>query len=209
MDGDAFLDSVRESNATALNRLGSEKALIANTSASLDRQTVLETTATAELRAAETFEAWAADEASERASEAFADAAERERTHYERVCELGEIDDIDPDADALHTYLRGLDETVPRAAPGLVARPLIASRSLLQVINFFVNEGDDSTANVFRELRKETDEQAKSGTAVLEDIYDADDWNSAEDAATAAIETAYEEYADRLEEMGVDPKPVC
>jgi hypothetical protein len=209
MDEADFVERVRESNATALQRLGSEKALVATTNASLDRETVLEQAAAAEARAAATFEAWAEDESNDAARTAFADAAERERNHYDAVCELGEIEVTDPPADALHRYLRGLDGTVERVGAGLVGRPLVASRSLLQVINFFVNEAETTAADAFRDLRSETDEQVETGAEVLASVCESDDWDRAARAAGDAIDAAYTEYAETLDEMGVDPKPVC
>lgn len=210
MDGSEFVERVRSANETALTRLGSEKALVATTEAALDRKTVLEAAAAAEARAAATFESWSDDEADERAREAFAAAAEREREHYDRVCELGEVSVEDPPADALHDHLRGLEETVPRVGAGLVGRPLVASRSLLQVINFFVNEGENDAADVFRALRAETDDQAEAGGEVVADVCaDADDVDRAAAAAEAAIDAAYGEYAETLEGLGIDPKPVC
>jgi len=205
MDATAFLDSVRASNATELDRLGSEKALVAETAARLDAEHVLDAAAAAEARAAETLESWAADEPNDRAAAAFRDAAAREREHYRRVAELGGAAE-DPPADAFHEHLRGLEGTLPRAAAGLVARPLVASRTLLQVINFFVNEGDTAAAEAFRDLRSETDEAAERGAALVVDLGgDAE----AATAAGEAIGVAYDEYAATLEGMGVDPKPVC
>ena len=85
MDGETFLETVRESNATALDRLGSDKALVAATDAALERARVLETAAAAEARAAATFEAWADDDPDDRARAAFAEAADRERDEDWRV----------------------------------------------------------------------------------------------------------------------------
>ncbi len=207
MDANAFLDSVRESSRTELDRLGSEKALVAETAARLDRDHVLDAAAAAEARAAETFDLWAADEPNERAAAAFRDAAERERGHYRQVTELGGSAD-DPPADALHDRLRGLDSTLPRVSAGLVGRPLVASRTLLQVINFLVNEGGTNAAETFRTLRSETDETAEHGAELTVELCDTG-IERATDAASEAIEVAYADYADTLEGMGVDPKPVC
>jgi hypothetical protein len=207
MDGTSFVDQVREANATALDRLGSEKALVATTEAALETATVLETAAAAEARAAATFEAWADDEENDRARAAFTDAAEREREHYDRICDHGGVEAPDPSADALHETLREFDGTVERVAGGLVARPLVASRTLLQVINFFVNEADNTAAELFRELRAETDDQVETGAAVLDDI--CDDWDRAAAAAEEVIDAAYSEYAQTLDGLGIDPKPVC
>lgn len=210
MDSSEFIDRVRADNETALDRLGSEKALVATTRAALDRETVLETAAEAEARAAATFETWADDEADDEARAAFSETADRERDHYERVSALGEVDAEAPAPDGLHERLRGLDDTAARVGAGLVARPLVASRSLLQVINFFVNEGDNTAAETFRDLRTETDEQVEAGAALLDTICESDaDWERAAVAAGEAIDAAYAEYADSLDALGIDPKPVC
>jgi hypothetical protein len=211
-DADGFPEAVREECATELDRLGSEKALIATTAARLERERVLETALAAELRAAETFEGWAADETDDRARALFERVAATERAHADRVRELGDLEapDTEPEPDALHGRLRGLEGSVERVAAGAVARPLVASRSLLQVVNFFVNEADNAAAGTFRELRTETDELPPEGAALLGELCtDASDWERALTAATDAVTAAYREYADTLEGMGVDPKPVC
>jgi len=228
MDGADFLAAVQSDQATALDRLGSERALVAVTGAAIDRSTVLDRSLKAEARAAATFEAWADDEDVAIARTAFEDAASLEREHLARIQSLDgetptggdggaqdgqaiEVDGSrDPEPDALHQYLRGLDETAERVGAGLVGRPLVASRTLLQVINFFVNEGDTTAAECFRELRRETDEQAAAGAALFVDVTDdAADRDRARESAISAIEVAYEEYVEQLTDMGVDPKPVC
>ncbi len=206
MDGSDLLDRIETAYATELDRLGSEKALIATTHAALDPDTVLETAAIAEHRAADTFEGWADDEPIDRVATAFADIAAQERDHYERIVELGSIDVDDPAPDGLHEFLRSLESTDERVAAGLLARPLASSRSLLQVINFFVNEADRAGAATFRELRSETTEQVDRGVELLDSIEVTDE---AEAAAGEAISIVYAEYVETLEEMGIDPKPVC
>ena len=211
MDPTAFLEAVRESNATEIDRLGSEKALVAETDARLDRTHVLDAAAAAEARAAGTLDSWVTDEADDRAAAAFRAAADRERDHYHRVEELGGSA-AEPPVDALHEHLRGLDSTLPRVAAGLVARPLVASRTLLQVINFFVNEGDTRAAEAFRALRTDTDTTAEDGAKLVVELCAGDRELLSEralDSAGEAIEVAYTDYADTLEGMGVDPKPVC
>lgn len=210
MEPQSFVASLRETHGTELDRLGSEKALVAATDAQLDRERVLAAAAAAELRAAETFERWAADESDADARAAFERVADAERDHADRIRERADGAADLPATDALHDYLRGLDDTVERVAAGMVARPMVASRSLLQTINFFVNESEEPTADLFRELRAETDELVESGADLLADRCAGDaDRERAREAADEAIERAYEEYADSLEGMGIDPKPVC
>jgi hypothetical protein len=214
MDGDTFVDTVRNRMATEIDRLGSEKALVAATEAQLDRERVLASTLAAERRAAATFDAWADDEDDPDAREAFARVAEMEGDHADRVAALLDdpdaVVDADPAPDALHAHLRDMESTVERVAAGLVARPLVSSRSLLQVINFFVNEADESAADTIRDFRSETDALVDDGAALLDDCCaDEDAWDRALDAATETVGVAYDEYADQLREMGVDPAPVC
>jgi hypothetical protein len=212
MDGDTLVETVRADRATELDRLGSEKSLVATTTARLDRASVLAAAHDAERRAAETFAAWAADETDDDARAAFDRIATQEQAHADRVADLQGEDavDADPAPDALHEHLRGLDSTPERVAAGLVARPLVSDRSLLQVVNFFVNEADETAADVFREFRSETRALVDDGAARLDSCCDGDaDWDRAAAAADRAVAVAYAEYEERLEGMGVDPKPVC
>ncbi|WP_255198461.1 rubrerythrin family protein [Halorarius litoreus] len=210
MNGQEVVDAVNRDRATELDRLGSGKALVAATTANLDREPVLTAAAQAEARAHETFETWATDEPDAAAREAFADVADTEADHHAQVVAL--LDDAPdaPEPDALHEYLRGLDDTAERVGAGLVGRPLASSRSLLQVVNFFVNEAARAEADLFRELRSDSDATVERGIEVLDAVC-ADDaaYERAQAAAEAAIDTAYEEYATQLEVMGLDPKPVC
>jgi hypothetical protein len=210
MDGDSLVEAVRDAKATQLQRLGKEKALIATTGASLERTDVLRAAASAEARARDTFETWAADGGP--AGEAFAEAAEREADHLERVLALSTESAVepDPDPDPLHAYLADLDGPIERAAGGLVGRPMAAERTLLQVVNFFVNEAENAVADEFRTMRAETAASVEKGAAVLEELCaDESDWVLAQQAAEGAITSVYDDYADTLTGLGIDPKPVC
>jgi len=210
MEGDDVVSAVRESCATELDRLGSEKSLVAATAAQLDRETVLASAATAEARARDTFTEWAEDTDHPDAHDAFEAVAETERTHYERVADLLKTPPTVPAPDTVHEYLRGLEDPAERVGAGLVGRPLVAERSLLQVINFFVNEGDRQRADLFRELRSDTGDTVDRGADLLDSVCDDEAaYERAHDAAVETIERAYEEYANDLEELGIDPKPVC
>lgn len=212
MDGTAFVETVRESRATELDRLGSEKALVATTAARLDRTSVLAATLDAERRAAATFEEWATDEPHDEIRSTFERVADLERDHAERVTALfddADVPESDPGPDGIHAHLRPLDSTVERVAAGLVARPLVSERSLLQVVNFFINEADDRAADAIRDLRAETQDLIDDGTTLLDDCCANEDWDRAREAADRTVDVAYAEYEDRLTEMGVDPKPVC
>ena len=237
MNGSDVTAAVESERATRLDRLGSQQSLLALTDARLDRQTVLLEAAAAESVAEGTFRVWAETEGSEPAREAFASVAETEADHTARVLAQlnGDSDpDIDSTPDALHEFLRGLDNTAARIGAGLIGRPLVADRTALQVINFFVNEADERRADLFRDLRADTKETRTEGEALLDALYDGstdgDDKVDGEDgedgergangaseeghewareSAIEAVEIAYEEYAETLEEMGLDPRPIC
>lgn len=209
MDPESFVDGVREDNRTALSRLGSSKALYADTEGEMEADRVLRAAATAEHHAAETFEAWADDADDPDAAAAFRATATEEREHYETV--RGEFDDHEPgEPPAIQARLRALDGTVERAG-GLVGRTLAAGRSKDQLTGFFVGQADPATSQLFREMGTDLDDQLERATDLLASHCgdDEDCWAAAASAAEAAIQAAYGEYTERLETMGVDPKPVC
>jgi rubrerythrin len=208
MTPEEFTDAVREDEETALSRLGSSKSLYADTRGEMEAEEVLAAAATAEHHAAETYERWA-EAASGDVAAAFVETAEEERDHYETVA--GELDDHDPgEVPAIQEYLRGLDGDVERLG-GFVGRTLAAEKSKEQLTGFFVGEADPQTARRFREMGGDLDAQLERATDLLagECGDDEDCWSRAREAATGAIQAAYEEYKERLESMGVNPKPVC
>ncbi len=107
MTPEEFLDAVRTENKTALSRLGSSKALYADTAGEMEPDAVLRAAADAEYAAYETFDAWAADTDDESAAEVFAATAAEEQDHYETVA--AELDDHEPsdDVPAIQQTLRG------------------------------------------------------------------------------------------------------
>lgn len=213
MDAADFQDSVEESKAVELERLGSSKLLVALTDADLTEEQVLRVAADSERAAMETLEIWADDEDHEGARELFADHSQQERDHYDRVTSLleGEHEEDSGAVGPMHDHLRSLESTTARLG-GLVGRALVGDRTHLQVVNFFVNEGDERRADSFRELRTETADQGDEAAALLADVCteseDADP-DHARTAATTVIDRAYEAYADSLDELGLDPKPIC
>lgn len=207
MDPEEFIEAVRSDTETALSRLGSSKSLYADTEGEMEASEVLIAAATAEYHAAETYEAWAESGTGDTA-DAFAETAREERSHYETVA--GELDSHEPGkVPAIQSYLRGLEGTVERLG-GFVGRTLAAEKSKTQVTGFFVGNADPQTAQLFRSMADDLDAQLARASERLEAECDSeDDWKRAREAATGAIEAAYGEYTDRLESMGVNPKPVC
>jgi len=209
MTPDELRETVRSKRATELSRLGSSKALYAATDGEIDAERVLRAAADAERAAAETFAAWADDEPDATAREAFAETAAEEEDHFERVRE--ELDGYEPsdDVPALAAHLRGLDDTVERAG-AFLGRVLVADGSKSQYVGYFVGNADPATASVFRELRADLDGQETRALDVLKAVcVDDADWERAEAAALETIRVAYDEHVATLEDLGVDPKPVC
>ncbi|UPV99227.1 rubrerythrin family protein [Halorussus gelatinilyticus] len=230
MDADAFPDAIRDAKATELDRLGSQQALVALTDADLDAERVLRAAAWSERTASETFAAWAesaGDAGGTDATGVFAALADEERGHYDRVVaqldrESDSADESDfadefdladesesGEVDPMHEYLRDLDTTVERAA-GLVGRSLAGDRTQLQVVNFFVNEADERLADLFRDLRSDTQAGVETGADLLASHCEGeDDWERATEVAERTVQIAYDDYAETLEGMGLDPKPIC
>jgi hypothetical protein len=209
MTPEEFADAVRDDNDTALSRLGSSKSLYAATGGETDADAVLAAAADAEHHARETFRAWADDEPAAPAREVFAQTADEEADHYERV--VAELGDYEPDdaVPAIQAALLDRYDTTERVG-AFVGRALATANSKSQLVGFFVGQADPQTARLFRELASDVDDQLDRGLALLDEICDDDaDWAEARDAANEAIQVAYDEYVEQLESMGVNPKPVC
>lgn len=210
MNGEELVAAVREDRATALDRLGSEKAIVAATGARLESGPVLSAAARLLDGGAAALATWADDADDGDAREAFADAADTLAGHRDALLGLDDDATADGDAPYLVDELRTAGTTPERVAAGLVALPLVADRLCLQVINFLVNEGTRSAADTVREARSDLQAMPEEAAGLLDGVCTDDgDWVTAQKAATDAIGTAYDEYASSLQEMGLDPKPVC
>lgn len=208
MTGSEFIETVRDRNKTALSRLGSSKALYADTQGDLEPEEVLQSVATAEHAAMETFKSWGDDE-SGTAAEAFAESATEEHEHYETVSGLLDAHNPDGNVPAIQATLREQTETIERVG-GFVGRTIAAEKSKEQVTAFFVGQADPQTAGTFRELKSDLEEQLDRAGELVDACCETDEErDQALAAASGAIQTAYEEYTDQLESMGVNPKPVC
>ncbi|MGM0591834.1 MAG: rubrerythrin family protein [Halobacteriota archaeon] len=211
MDGPTFRDAVESAKATQLDRLGSSKLLVALTGAELDANHVLEVAAHSEHAAVETFEAWADSESDDEVRAAFEAVAAQETDHRRRVLDAIDDGSFEPEGGGpMHSYLQGRTDTVERVAGGMVGRPLVSLRTHTQLISFFVNAAEESRADLFRDLKTETAGVIDDGLALLEDRCEpGEDWERAQMVAEYVIQVAYDDYADALESMGVNPKSVC
>jgi hypothetical protein len=213
MDGSQFRGAIEEAKGTQLGRLGSSQLLVALTDATLEAEAVLEVAAHSECAARETFRAWAADESDDAAREAFERVAAQEDDHLERVLDaMDDPDTFEPDDEPgpMHAYLRGREETIDRVAGGMVGRPLVSVRTHTQVVSFFVNEVDERRADLFRDLKTDTEALVEEATGLLDERCAGDeDWDRATAVAEYVIQVAYDDYADALAGMGLNPKMVC
>jgi hypothetical protein len=205
MNAGDFLDRIRDDNETALSRLGSSKALYALTDGEMEGDAVLTAAADGAHAAAETLEEWV----DESAADAFGEAAAAERDHYETLA--GNLDGHDPSGTpAVQVYLRGLDDDVERVAGGLVGAALAEKKRATQMSGFFTGEADPQTASLFRGYGSDLEDRWSEGLDALDDLCESDeDWDRAVEAATETVQAAYDDYVEKLEAMGVNPKPVC
>ncbi|WP_435348204.1 rubrerythrin family protein [Haloarchaeobius sp. HRN-SO-5] len=201
-----FLDAVRDENQTELSRLGSSKSLYALTGGEMDENDVYAVVQTLAGELAATFESWSGD-ADGALATALSAAVETER---ERAADAAEETDADTDAEGgLYDALDGLKSPVERAA-GLVAATLVGKKVQEQLVGFFVGQADPTTASTFRDYGGVLEDRREAALDALESVVDGDDdWETAVETAERVVGGAYEVYTDRLEAMGVNPKPVC
>ncbi|WP_459194566.1 rubrerythrin family protein [Halosimplex sp. J119] len=207
MDSQEFAETVRDEAATPLSRLGSSKALYADTEGEMDEEAVLRAAADRAHYAAERFDAWA-DEEDGDVAELFADAAETERDRADAAAD--EHGDYEPGEEpAVQGHLAGVEGTIDRLG-AFVGWALAAGNNVDQVVGFFVGQASPRTASTFRSFGDDFDDSVESAGDLLEAVCDDEaDWERAVDAAVAAIEADYEAYFETLESLGVNPKPVC
>jgi hypothetical protein len=204
MNGSDFVDAIRSDSKTELSRLGSSKSLYADTEGEMEPDAVLAAAADNAHHAAETFAGWAGEDG----GGAVADAEATARDHYEAIA--GKLDDRDPGAPpAVVEFLRGLPAGVERLG-GLVGWTLVTEQKASQCTGFFTGQADPQTASLFRGFGGDYEETRESALDALGAAAgDEEDWERAETAATEAVQAAYDEYFETLEDLGVNPKPVC
>jgi hypothetical protein len=210
MDAERFRERVESDRRTELDRLGSSKLLVGLTGGDLSRRAVLGLAGNSEHAARETFRAWADDEDDPDAREAFEALADQEREHYQRVEALFDEPFGPDDGGVMHAYLRRREDAVDRVAGGMVGRSLYSVRAYTQIISFFVNEADEATAEVFRDLKADTGDTVDRGCELLEELWDeGEDWEQAVGVAGYVIQLVYDDYAEALDDLGLDVKSVC
>lgn len=196
MDTDDFVDTVSSENETALSRLGSSKALYAITGGEMEEAVVLASAATNVHHVAETVGDWDGD--------VFAAAGDTAGQQYETITD--KLDGHDPDGrSAALATLAEQDGGAARLG-GFVGWTLVAKKTFEQLTGFFVGQADPQTSQTFREMGSDIEALREQA---LDALAEDGDWETAEDAATAVVQAAYEEYVETLEGLGVNPKDVC
>jgi hypothetical protein len=203
MNADDLTEAVRADQQTELSRLGSSKMLYADTRGEMEPDAVTAAAAARERDAHETFDAWSADTEGE-AADIFADAAAGAADRLDAT-------DVAP-ADrefAVYEILADFDGSVERLG-GFLGWTLVDKKVKEQLTGFFTGQADPQTASTYRSAGSEIEELRADAGDLLETACETEaDWEAAEAAAIAVVEAAYEEYFETLEELGVNPKPVC
>ncbi|MBX0295787.1 rubrerythrin family protein [Haloarcula nitratireducens] len=196
-------DAVRDDQQTELSRLGSSKTLYADTRGEMEPDAVRAAAAAREAAARDTFESWA-DDSDGNAADLFAaaadDAAER-------------LDGLDADpADrefTMHEVLDAFQDTIERLG-GLLGWTLVDQKVKGQLTGFFTGQADPQTASTFRSAGNDVEVLREEVDDLLDETCeDEHDWDTAEAAAVEVVSAAYEDYFETLEDLGVNPKPVC
>jgi hypothetical protein len=209
MDGQAFIEEVHERKRTELDRLGSDKALLAATGADLSTGAVLETVALSLEGLQATLAEWAEGASADPARDAFADAAASLAEDGKRVGRELDAEPAGAPPAPLPTVRRH-ERPVGRVAAAFVGHGLVFDGTLLQAVSFFVNEAERGRADLMRDLREATGDRVEDGAATLGTLCaEEGDWDDARHAADAVVDAAYDEYTGTLSGMGIDPKPVC
>ena len=204
MNGPDFVERIESDLRTELSRLGSSKSLYADTVGEMEPEAVLTAAADAAAHASDTFEQWA--ESTDQ--DLFADASSRVADQYDDVA--GELDDHEPgEPPAVAATLRESETTIERLG-ATVGWTLVMERKSTQSSGFFTGQAKPQTASIFRSFGETYDTIRDDAVAALESVCDSDEeWEQAVSAATAVVEAAYDEYFETLEELGMNPKPVC
>jgi hypothetical protein len=182
---------------TELSRLGSSKSLYAATAGDLDDDSVLAAFGDTLSHAAGRVGDWADADP----SGPWADVADRLGAAADRVAD--ELDGHDQDqVPAGMAALPAADDSDERAG-ALLGWALVTERTVTQVTGYFTGQADPTTASLVREFGDDVDAVR---AAALDAIADED---AAVAAATSVVGSAYDTYFATLEDLGVNPKPIC
>ncbi|SDZ75607.1 hypothetical protein SAMN04488065_0065 [Haloplanus vescus] len=197
MDADALRTALETDYADELDRLGSPALLQALSGGDPDPTALLAAAADSEHAARETFRQWVADTADPTLRETFNAVVEQEDEHFRRVRAHLPDDATPPEgAGPMHAYLRGRTDPIQRVAGGMVGRTLVSLRTHARLIDFFDERGAADRADLFRDLRAETEACLEDGLEALDARADSDDWDAAEAVAGYTITLAADDLND-------------
>jgi hypothetical protein len=203
---DEFRETVREENRTALSRLGSSKALYADTAGELEAPAVLQAAADRAHYAAATARTFADETETAAAREVFEQVADGESGHGEVL--TADIEHEPGDRPRVYETLAAREDAVERLG-GVVGWALAAGENAGQVVGFFVGQADPATADTVRDVGDARDEFATAAADALDVVCADDDWDRALESASAVVQADYDDYFETLEALGANPKPVC
>lgn len=200
MDATDIVDAVESDLQTELSRLGSSKSIYAATAGELEPDQVLGAMATPVHHAETTLHDW-----DEGGPDVFGDAADRLAQQYDTL--VGELGDHDPgETPAAVKTLAAANDPAARLG-ALLGWVLVIDRKAGQVTGFFTGQADPQTASLVRGFGEDFEAiQSATIDAIADEAVDAE---AAADAAGRVVEAAYDEYFETLEDLGVNPKPVC
>jgi len=208
MDGQTFLDELRDDHETELSRLGSSKAVYALTEGEMDSDTVRVGTARELHAVAPVLELWA-ENGEAGADELHATVAAYLDDWADRLDEDAGAPDGEEFTHVTAEALEGYGDDLSRAA-GLTAALLVLATVAEQLVGFYVGDADRKGAAEFRELRDDLRDHRDAAAGFLETCCtDEADWAGAHEAAAGVVDGAYDWYVDTLEAMGIEPKNVC
>lgn len=208
MDGQTFLDDLRDEHETELSRLGSSKAVYALTGGEMEGGAVRAGTARELHAVAPVLEEWT-EETDGDSETLFTDVAvftaDTANTVDEDAASLEGVEVTHITAEALSVL-----EDEPVRVAGLAAALLVLGKLSEQLVGYFVGDADRAGAQEFRDIRDQLQAYRDDGAAHLETTCTDDaDWTAAHDTAAGVVEAAYEWYVETLESMGVEPKNIC
>ena len=208
MDGQTFLDELRDEHETELSRLGSSKAVYALTDGEMAGDAVRVGIARELHAVAPVLERWS-DAADGDAADCYADVAASLADWADELAEEAAVSEGEEFSHLTAEALAACDDERERAA-GLTAALLVLAKVSEQLVGFFVGDADRKGAAEFRDLRDDL-RSHRDDVAFLLDTLCADeaDWVEAHEVAAGVVEGAYDWYVGTLEAMGVKPKNVC
>jgi hypothetical protein len=203
MDASDLLDALAADHQTELSRLGSSKALYADTEGQLEPDRVLGAMADDLHHAATTLRTWT-DETDP--DGVFTDAADRLEAQYETLA--GELDGHEAAETTAAAALADAADPLERLG-ALVGWVAVLDRKASQVTGFFTGQADPQTASLVRSSGEDFEAIREAALSALSARAGDSDLETAQTAAAGVIQAAYDEYVETLESMGVNPKPVC